>query len=161
MEDDTNGSNTNSKYPYSIQQVQCAYVPQQSRTFKSIEFHIVHQLSSIDHIQVTLHFTTDLCRPKAHQPTSVNVKIISPSNCMDIAPYRKYKDDVNKKQTSWSSSVLQHLEGAVSDIDDDNNDDDLNNEQNHYEFIESTIRSFRTLPIQKALLTVTNAMTEY
>lgn len=65
-----------------------------------------------------------------------------------------------KKQSPWSSSVLQHLEGTVSDVEDDKHDEN-DDDQNHYEFIESTIRSFRTLPIQKAIQSVTNAMTEY
>ena len=159
---DTSGTERNSSYPYSIQQLHCTYVPLKSRTFKTIEFHIIHQFSSIDHVQITLHYTTDLCRLKAHQPVSVHVKIISPSNHM-VDDELVQNQGINKKQkSSWTSSlsVLQHLEGTVSDVEDDRNDDN-HIEQNHYEFIESTIRSFRSLPIQKAIQTVTNAMTEY
>ena len=162
----TNSTNKNSSFPYSIQQLQCTQVPKQSCIYKTIEFQILHQFCSIDNVQITLHFTTDLCRRKAHQPTSVDAKIISPLNHVDDILYSN-KTEINKKQSAWSSSVLQHLEGTVSDVEDDDDNDDINNntddpdEQNHYEFIESTIRSFRTLPIQKAIQTVTDAMTEY
>ncbi len=157
------GADYNSTLPYSIQQLQRTYVPQQTLIYKAIEFHILHQLSSIDHVQVTLHYTSDLCRLKAHQPTSVQVKVISPSNHMDDILYNNSNSNGDsKKHSPWSSSsLLQNLEGTVSDVEDERNDVDDGNDQNQYEFIESAIRSFRTLPIKTAIQTVTDAMTGY
>lgn len=158
------GADYDSTLPYSIQQLQRTFVPQQTLIYKAIEFHILHQLSSIDHIQVTLHYTSDLCRLKAHQPTSVQVKIISPSNHVDDVLYNNSNSigDSKKHSSPWStSSLLQNLEGTVSDVEDERNDIDDGHDQNQYEFIESAIRSFRTLPMKIAIQTVTDAMTEY
>ena len=121
----------------------------------------MHQLSSIDRLQITLHYTTNLTRQKAHQPTNVDVKIVSPSNPIDDILYSSHEGDGNKKRSSWSSSVFHRLEGAVSDVDDDNdNNDNLNDDPSHYEFIQSAIQSFRSLPIRKAIQSVTSAMME-
>jgi hypothetical protein len=152
--------------PYAIQQLQRKKVPQQQSIYKTIQFQIHHRFSSIDNVQITLQYTTDLCRQRSQQPVSVNVNIISPNN---------NNRQRNSYRTKSSTTIQRHVyvtEGVVSDVDEhngmlndtfygsnDNEHDEMEGRQ--YEFIESTIRSFRTLPIQSAIKAVTDEMTEY
>jgi hypothetical protein len=132
----TDNSETNHTKSYSLHHLECT----DKSTYQAIRFHINHRLSSIADILIVLNYSTDLCRPKAHQPSSVKIKISK-----EVTPF--------PQRTAPQRSNLEMVVSDVEDRDTDHND--------HGEFIEKAVASFRRLPIRKAIEVVADAMAEY
>jgi DNA-binding TFAR19-related protein (PDSD5 family) len=137
--------------PYSIHHLEC----QDKSTWRSIQFRINHRLSSLADIMIVLHYSTDLCRPKAHQPTSVTIKISKENQSSFMVPLHLHRSRPHRTATTPRSQYYFY-DTVVSDVDDIDRD-----HYDHSEFIENAILSFRRLPIQQAIQKVTDAMAEY
>jgi hypothetical protein len=132
----TDNSEANIVKPYSLHHLECS----DKSTYQTIRFHINHRLSSIADILISLNYSADLCRPKAHQPSSVKIKI---SKEVTLFPHR-------------TTPHGSHVEMVVSDVEDRDME-----HTDHDEFIENAVVSFRRLPIRKAIAAVAEAMAEY
>jgi hypothetical protein len=137
--------------PYSIHHLEC----QDKSTWRSIQFRINHRLSSLADIMIVLHYSTDLCRPKAHQPTSVTIKISKENQSSFMVPLHHHRSRPHRTATTPRSQYYFY-DTVVSDVDDIDRD-----HYDHSEFIENAILYFRRLPIQQAIQKVTDAMAEY
>jgi Cenp-O kinetochore centromere component len=127
---------------YSVDHLECVGC---NDTYKTIRFHLHHRLSGIaEAVEVTLQYATDLCRPRAHQPATVTIKIpTAATSAADVLPRGR-----NRTATNNTAEVVSDAE--------DNDEEDI-----HDEFIENAILSFRRLPIREAMQQVTDAMAEW
>lgn len=123
---------------YSVDHVECTGGG--SAAYTPIRFHLHHRLSGIARAVITLQYSTDLCRARAHQPVSVTVQLLT---CAAAA--------------APAADAAASTAATASTKDDGNGGDDA---EDHNDFIENAILAFRRLPIQEAMQQVTDAMAE-
>lgn len=104
-------------------------------SYKMIRFHLRHRLSGIAEAVIALQYPTDLCRHCAHQPATVAVQI------------RRTGVAATNARRCRTTTITD----VVSDVED----------EDHNEFIQNTMLSFRRLPIRQAMHQVTDAMAEW
>lgn len=128
---------------------------------KTIHFHLHHRLSGISPLDITLHYATDLCRPRAHQPVAVSIQLPGKTNRHANTSTSQRKRRRTQQPRSYGINVNPRVELVSDDEDQDNADVIEELDEEFTELVENASAVFRRFAIPEALQQVANSMADW